>query len=228
MSPDSHDSKTLNAYLHLLEGKGVQTGSIYKRKHFLQYLLSRLKDKPQTRQSYGEAMELALITVANEENIHYFRGIAREFYHFWMNDLKAIALFNTMDNYIEPFQIEVSETLDELVEKIRTIEWTAKEAKPLHAYTAVLAQQGAKQKSLERREKIAKILLLVLHGYPVNSATYHAAVEAITPLFSHKDTKRFFLHIAREFFYFWIGDTSATARVNFQPTDYQKGPDTKS
>jgi hypothetical protein len=59
-----------------------------------------------------------------------------------------------------------------------------------------------------------KLLLVRLKDAPDKShRIYRIAVDATIPLFTMKETRKLFLTVVREFYYFWIGDPEAASYI---------------
>ena len=213
------DAEALEAYSNLLQSKGASKSSIYSRQHFLRYTLVKLKGKKKDAKSYGDAILIALKTIANNETLYFFRAVGREFYPFWVNDLKSISLMNATGGFTrEPAKIQIDETLVELGKKLDDLPWEERETDLIHSYLKVLKTQGADFRSMRFRQKLLKLLVFKLRGLPMDGIAYRAVVDAILTLLPPKNAqyRTLFLQMAREFYYFWSGDTSAASHVHHQ------------
>jgi len=83
------EEKALSAYIKFLQGKNVSSEAIALRAKFLEKLTILLQGKS-TREEYGSALETALKVEGNIER-HQQLNIAREFFPFWIGDVKMIA-----------------------------------------------------------------------------------------------------------------------------------------
>jgi hypothetical protein len=138
--------------------------------------------------------------------------VAREYFPFWINDLKAVTLLSkvvTEDALPidwKPIHVELSQlwnTVDQ--EKFGTAEaWAIK------AYTKALRNENAEQTLIDTRLKLVKILLVRIKDAPVkDNKAFRVAVDATLPLFELKKNRRLFLAVVREFFHFWSGNPDA-------------------
>ena len=67
---------------------------------------------------------------------------------------------------------------------------------------------------IEARVNLAKLLLLRLRDAPeVDDKYFRIAVDTTVPLFTMKETKRLFLIVVREYYYFWAGSPNAAKQV---------------
>lgn len=202
----NREKKAIHAYLKLLENKGAKSGVLYKRSLFLDQFSHLLTAKALNRTSYGIALDDLMKTIpADKWNDSLVT--AREFYPFWMNDIKAIAKFNTQSEFdVEPIQWKPLQTsIKSLTAGLENKKFNVSETRHLMAYTQTLQDKGADSSIIQTRVNLAKILLLQLRGAPDEDArVYRKAVDLTLPLFKIDETKKLFLFVIREFYYFWI------------------------
>ncbi len=91
------EEKALSAYIKFLQGKNVSSEAIALRAKFLEKLTILLQGKS-TREEYGSALETALKVEGNIER-HQQLNIAREFFPFWIGDVKMIARMSETYGY---------------------------------------------------------------------------------------------------------------------------------
>lgn len=205
------EQQALEVYFKLLTVKGFGPETFVQRTSFLNKLLPLLADKEPGGGEYHLAIEVMMDSVA-EEDWPESLVIAREYYPFWINDLKAVAQFNkatTKDQLPidwKPIQVTLSSlwhTVDQ--EKFSTTDsWAIK------GYTKALRNENADQTLIDTRIKLAKILLVRLKDAPDKSnKIYRTTVDATLPLFEVKKNRRLFLVVVREFFHFWSGNPDA-------------------
>src|SRR5690606_39253236 len=127
-------------------------------------------------------------------------AVAREYYPFWANDMKAVTLFNqtTEEDILpidwKPIKVDLAtlwHTIDE--EKFsRTDSWALK------AYSKALEQHIDDKTLVEARLTLAKLLLIRLSTAPdTSSKTYRVAPDATQPLFHIKENRSLFLTVIR-------------------------------
>lgn len=199
------EKEAVNAYLKLLQNRGAASGTLYKRSLFLDRLTEHLVGKPVTRTSYGHALDKAITTVSLIDK-YDCQNTAREFYPFWMNDIKAIAAFDLHFGYdIQSINWRpLPGSLDSITKNLDKENFNEDEAKSLKLYTEDLRRRGAEELVIETRIKLAKIILVCLKSAPANNnKTYRIAVDATLPLFQVKEIKQLFLTVIREFYFFW-------------------------
>lgn len=209
------EKAAINAYLKLLESKGASAAVLYKRSSFLDKLSLELADKVLDTNQYREVIE-SVMANASTEDWHEHLTAAREFYPFWLENIKAIAAHN-----ISPgFEVKATPwtplqtTLKELWDSLETAKFEASENWPLKAYTKALRDEGAEQTLVDTRIKLAKIIILRLRDAPEkNNKSYRTAVDLTLPLFNIKSNRGLFLVVVREFYYFWTGSPDAAGRV---------------
>lgn len=199
------EKEAISAYLKLLQNKGAKSGLLYKRSLFLDQLSPLLADKHLDRTAYGEALDI-LMKAIPADLWHEGLNAAREFYPFWMKDIKAIAAFGAQSGFnIQPLEWKPKQTtLKALTDGLKKEQFSVTETRHLMAYTHALKDKSADKSIINNRLKLAQILLLRLRDAPANdSRVYRAAVDLTLPLFNEQETKQLFLFVIREFYYFW-------------------------
>jgi hypothetical protein len=215
MTIEPREQEALEVYIKLLTNKGFGPDTFVPRINFLNKLVPFLADKDLNGRIYRAAIEQVMDTV-DEADWPESLIVAREYFPFWMNDLKAVALLNKVSTVDalpidwQPQHIELSalwHTVDS--EKFDTTDSWA-----LKAYTKALRDENAEQLLIETRVKLAKILLVRMREAPdKNNKVYRVTVDATLPLFEVKKNRRLFLVVVREFFHFWSGNPDANQFV---------------
>ncbi|WP_232415336.1 hypothetical protein [Methylotenera sp. 73s] len=205
------EQQALEVYFKLLTVKGFGPETFVQRTSFLNRLLPLLADKTTNGGEYRLAIETMMDTVA-EADWPESLVISREYYPFWINDLKAVANFcksTTKDQLpIEWKPVEV--TLSNLWHNVDQEKFSTTDSWALKAYTKALRNENAEQTLIDTRLKLSKILLVRLRDAPDKSnKIYRTAVDATLPLFEVKKNRRLFLVVVREFFHFWAGNPDA-------------------
>jgi hypothetical protein len=209
------EKEAIDAYFKLVQAKGADNATLKKRVLFLEQLSEHLAEKNVTGQDYREAVE-ALMETIPPEDWHPSLTTAREYFPFWMHDIKAIAAHNRFPGFdIPPNQWRpATTTLKMLTASLETEKFETSETWPIKAYTQALRHEGAELPLVETRVKLAKMMLLRLRGVPErNHKLYRIAVDLTLPLFSNKASRRLFLVVVREFYHFWIGNPDAASKV---------------
>jgi hypothetical protein len=211
MTIEEREQQALEVYIKLLKSKGFGPETFVPRINFLNKLMPLLAGKTPGGGEYRIALEAIMDTVA-ESDWPESLVIAREYYPFWMNDLKAVS--NLSKNvHKDTLPIEWKPTEVALVtlwhaadqEKFGTTDSWA-----LKAYTKALRNENADQTLIDTRMKLAKILLMRLKDAPErDNKAYRTVVDATLPLFEIKKNRRLFLVVVREFFHFWSGNPDA-------------------
>ncbi len=214
-SAKSREREAADAYLKFLQAKGASSRALYLRSKFLDSFMVELTAKIQTRKEFAAALELTLSALSDDERSNAL-NTAREYYPFWMNDIKAIAMFeeyygfNVTDIQWKPKHTTLKAVTDELeVTKLNEIESQA-----LNRYRHLLIQKGANKSVIDIRTKLAKLILLRLRDAPTtNHAIYRISVDLTLPLFKTKEIKQLYLDVVREFYYFWLDDPDAEIKA---------------
>lgn len=215
MNP-TREQEAISAYLKLLQSKGATTAILHRRALFLERLSVDLADQYHDEGAeYRRALE-NLMELIPKEDWHDNLTAAREFFPFWLKDIKAIAALNVSPGFdIDPQPwVPDQVPLQELTKNLELEKFDTSENWPLKAYAQALRFEGAEQPLVDTRIKLAKLILLRLRSAPEkNGKTYRAAVDLTLPLFTIKQNRRLFLVVVREFFYFWTGNPDAASMV---------------
>ena len=211
MKIELREQQALEVYIKLLTGKGFGPDTFVPRINFLNKFMPLLANKNLNGIGYRIAIEDLMDSVA-EADWPESLVIAREYYPFWLNDLKAVAQLskNTIADTLpigwQPKYIALSalwHTVD--AEKFDTTDSWA-----LKGYNKALRFENAEQTLIDTRLKLAKIMLVRLRDAPYKSnKVYRTTVDATLPLFEVKKNRRLFLVVVREFFHFWAGNPDA-------------------
>ena len=211
----TRENEAINAYLKLLQSKGANEDVLNKRVLFLKQLSHDLAKRPLDGTEYREAVE-ALMEIVPTDDWHVNLTTAREFYPFWVQDIKAITILNVNPGFdVEPLAWKpLPASLKSLTDSLATEKFDASENWPLKAYSQALRQEGSEQELVDTRVKLAKIILIRLKNAPLkNHKAYRTAVDLTLPLFNMKQNRRLFLVVVREFYHFWSGNPDASSMV---------------
>jgi len=215
MADTDREFLALTAYLKLMSNKGAESANLEQRKQFLLLLIPAIAAQPQLPDVFRKHVEQALQAV---EKVHwpFLHNVALEYYRFWVNDIKAIAALHASGGYeISPVVAPVpTEDLKTLWNNLDKAQFSITEKWPLKAYTAALKDEGAKPGVIETRTRLVKLLLLRLREVDDRSGDhYRIAVHALLPLFEMRETRKMYLAVVREFYYFWIGNPDAARYI---------------
>jgi hypothetical protein len=211
----TREKEAISAYLKLLQTKGAVTHLLYEHSLFLDKFAEKLAGKALGRAGFSAALDAVMETIPTDD-WHISLNIAREFYPFWMKDIKTIANFNLHYGFdVDSIQWKpLATSLKSLMDSLDKVELEDVEIYPLYAYQLALRHNGAEKTLVDTCVKLAKIILLRLRDAPVkNNKTYRTAVDVTLPLFRIKETKQFFLIVVREFYNFWSENPDAANMV---------------
>ena len=207
----SREKEAISAYLKLLQAKGATTNVLYKHSLFLDKLAVSLANKPLEPVIYSKVIDTALQTVPADD---WYTNIntAREFYPFWIKDIKAIAAFNLNYGFdVAAIQWKpLATSLKALIDSLATESFDTAESWPLKAYAQAMREQGAEPSLVDTRIKLAKVMVIRLRDAPIkNHKSYRTAADLTLPLFKMIEAKQLFLLVVREFYNFWTGNPNA-------------------
>lgn len=211
MNIDPREKQAMEVYIKLLTGKGFGPETFVPRVSFLNKLMPLLANKELNGREYRTAIETIMDTIANDDWPESL-VVAREYYAFWINDLKAVSLFSKNATE-DPLPIDwkpIEVTLSSLWYTVDAEKFGTTDSWALKGYTKALRDENADQTLVDTRLKLAKVLLVRLRDAPdKNNKIYRTAVDATLPLFEVKKNRRLFLVVVREFFHFWAGNPEA-------------------
>ena len=218
----SREKEAISAYLKLLQAKGATTNVLYKHSLFLDKLAVSLANKPLEPVIYSKVIDTALQTVPADD---WYTNIntAREFYPFWIKDIKAIAAFNLNYGFdVAAIQWKpLATSLKALIDSLATESFDTAESWPLKAYAQAMREQGAEPSLVDTRIKLAKVMVIRLRDAPIkNHKSYRTAADLTLPLFKMIEAKQLFLLVVREFYNFWTGNPNAASMLLSDDSNY--------
>ena len=208
---NAREKKAADAYLKFLQSKGASTSTLYQRSRFLDAFMIQLITKEQTRKAFAFALEETLISLPQEDRSNAL-NTAREYFPFWMNDIKAIAMFHEYYGFStkEITWKPKHATLDAVTKNLDNETFNDAETLSLKNYLQVIANLGADRTIVETRSKLVKIILIRLREAPIkNHAAYRISVDLTLPLFKTKEIRDLYLDVVREFYHFWENEPNA-------------------
>ncbi len=208
--------KAINAYVKLLEKKAVDKEAIDTRTKFVEKLVVLLADQFD-RHGYSQALQ-AMLKIEEHIDRQQQLNYAREFYPFWIGDIKSIARISEsygVDLSSAKFKsLPASLTWPE-IDALNEESLSPQENILIRDYLLNLQQQSLTDEELQARVKLAKVILLRLRDIPIkNNVAYRMAVDVTLPLFNLEDIKQRFLEAIREFFYIWIEKADPSYAAN--------------
>lgn len=207
---NQREQDALKAYLNLMERKGVSETQLIQRQFIVIRLMPYIEHIPSDGTSYRAAVD-KLFKELDEAEWAICIPVIRDYYSFWVKDIKAIAGMNQDHEFDANHKEWRPETrnLKELWETLDKVTLTNVEMTPLATYEKALRNRGADDLFIDTRRKLAKLLLLRLRDVPHKQPNaYRKVIDANLPLFTMNETHHTFLNVGREFYYFWRGDYS--------------------
>lgn len=195
----------INAYLNLLQAKGMPASELYKRSAFLDKFAVKLINKSQIAAGFSAALDEIIESIPKKGN-HETLEIAREFYPFWIQDMKMIASFNASYDFdIANIKWKpIPSSLAQLSKNIEKSTFNKNETLSLESYVQTMLDNGAEKSVVETRSKLAKLILIKLRDAPIkNNKTYRMAIDIILPLFTINEIRQLFLTVVSEFYLHW-------------------------
>lgn len=202
------EQEAVTAYLKFLKNKQVAPENLAQRTVFLNILCHELANKTLHRNEYARALNIVIRK--HPQEVHHYIKLAREFYPFWMQDIKAIAALSQSYDFHEPMiaWTPAPTSLKSLTSALAKELFNDSESAALERYHHHLHGLNEDKAFILTKIKLAKIILLRMRSSPsLDASLYRIAVDATLPLFRWKKSKQLFLYVVREFYYFWLGQT---------------------
>ena len=218
MTDQNRERVALEAYLRLLNNQGADDANQARRSALLVNLFPLLAGRPAESGVFREAVDESLSAIERNDWPFYL-ALSREYFHFWMGDVKAIAAMHAGGGFAvePPVAAHLEERLKEVWERLDREKFSVVESWPLKAYMAALRDEGADKDVVETRQKLVRLLLVQLRqAEDKNGKVYRVIVESMLPWFAMKETRYLFLAVVREFFYFWVGDPEAAGHIQLE------------
>jgi hypothetical protein len=217
IAPD-RERKALEAYFNLLKSKGADDENLAHRSTLLDKLLPLLTGQPAEGWFYRDVVD-DVFQLTDRSEWPFFLVLTREYFHFWMDDIKAIATLHAGGGFeVEPpVSVQTEEKLKRIWQRLDSEKFSVAEMWPLKAYSAALREEGAEKAVVETRQKLVKLLLVQLREVDEkNGKIYRGKIESMLPLFVMKETRYLFLAVVREFYHFWMGDPDAASYIQLE------------
>lgn len=204
----TREQEALNAYVKLLSSQGVSQRVLVQREFIIIRFGTFLEKIPADGSQYRHAVDRFIASIDPAE-IPAVLPVIREFFSFWVKDIKAIAAMSQAKVFNGAMPA-VMATQDELFKHWYDLDKTSlnkQEEQMLEAFHDVSLARGFDPLIFKERMRMAKFLLLSLRRVPhKQSHSYRQMVDSNLPLFSALGTQHAFLSVSREFYYFWRGD----------------------
>jgi len=207
----NREKESADAYLKFLQSKGASAGMLYKRSRFLDTFMSELKDLAQTREQYADAIQKVRKKLTKQEQADML-AITREFFPFWIGDIKAVAQFEKRYGFHAHSDQwhPKKRSLKDLRNAVDSDVFTNHENNIINKYLEKLYKNYNKLAVIQERAQLAKILLVRLRDTPdKNHVFYRKAVDLTLPLFDKK-SQTLYLNVAREFHDPWKSTPEVT------------------
>lgn len=204
----TREEEAQKAYVKLLTGQGVSQRVLIQREFVIIRLSAFLKDIPCDGSHYRNAVDRFIASIDPAE-IPTILPVVREFFSFWVGDIKAIAAMSQAKVFNGSMPVAMA-TQDELFKHWYDLDKTAMtshETQVMDAFEQVSLVRGFEPAVFKERMRMAKCLLLSLRHVPhKQSHSYRQMVDRNLPLFNALGSQHTFLSVSREFYYFWRGD----------------------
>lgn len=211
MSRDKMDD-ALDAYLSLLDSKGADGAVVAFRRSILSRLNQILRAQRGGAAVYRPAVDALLSLCAPADRAGAMIA-AREYYYFWLDDVKRLAALNASDGFTtHHVRLPVLADLQQLQQRM-TDEGFTDFPPSLDLYLGQLYEQGCDETTLSARAALIRPLLYLLHGHPHHPDSFRTAIDAMLLHLADGPSRDGFVAIAREFFYYWLSFPGAGVRA---------------
>ncbi len=208
----TREEEAQKAYVKLLTGQGVSQRVLVQREFVIIRLSAFLKDIPCDGSHYRQAVDRFIASMDPAE-ILAILPVVREFFSFWVRDIKAIAAMSQAKVFNGTTPVTMA-TQDELFKHWYDLDkttMTSQEEQVMDTFKQVSMVRGFEPAVFKQRMRMAKCLLLSLRQVPYKqSHSYRQMVDRNLPLFNALGSQHTFLSVSREFYYFWRSDMLKT------------------
>ena len=204
----TREEEAQKAYVKLLTGQGVSQRILVQREFIILRLSSFLAGIPCDGSHYRQAVDHFIASIDTAE-IPAVLPVVREFFSFWVRDIKAIAAMSQarLFNGAAPVSLITQDELFKHWYELDKMVVTKTEVQVLEAFRYESLVKGLDPAIFKERMRMAKCLLLSLRSVShKQSYSYRQMVDRNLPLFMALGNQHAFLSMSREFYYFWRGD----------------------
>jgi len=204
----TREEEAQKAYVKLLTGQGVSQRVLVQREFILIRVSAFLKDIPCDGSHYRHAVDRFIASIDPAE-IPSILPVIREFFSFWVGDIKAIAAMSQAKvfNGSTPVVMVAQDELFKHWYDLDKTPMTSYETQVMETFEQVTQVRGFEPAVFKERIRMARYLLMSLrHVSFKQSHSYRQMVDRNLPLFNALGSQHTFLSVAREFYYFWRGD----------------------
>lgn len=204
----TREEEALKAYVKLLSNQGLSERVIVQREFIVMRVSAFLKDIPTDGTRYRHAVDRFIATIDPAE-IPTILPVIREFFSFWMRDIKAIAAMSQARVFSgsNPVSQVTHDELFKLWYELDKTTMTMLEKQTMDAFEQMTQLRGFEPALFKERMRMGKYLLLSLRDVShKQSHSYRQMVDRSLPLFNAMGAQHVFLSVSREFYYFWRGD----------------------
>lgn len=204
----NREQEALKAYVRLLSSKGISQRALIQREFIIIRLSAFLHDIPGDGSHYRHAVDRFVASIDPAETSAVL-PVVREFFSFWVKDIKAIAAMNQAQVFSGAVPA-MTASQDELFKYWYDLDKTvlsATEQGLMDVFNESCLARGLDLTMLKERMRMAKFLLVSLRAITYKqSHSYRQMVDRNLPLFNALGTQHAYLSVAREFYYFWRGE----------------------
>lgn len=216
-STEVTEQSALATYIDVLKARNLASGQIAQCRHFLRYLLTALRGKAMNGDSYREAVDY---TLKNFPEDPYFLTIVREFYAYWTGDIRTASVAAANCPFPTP---EIKGNLLVVLTRVErdavltcdvaALEYQLEQARALQSYIERLKTLGATPEQLAIRRRLLLLLMYGLRGAAKSGNDFRLVVDNLLVLFPKTEKWHLFVALARDYYYFWVGDAHASQRI---------------
>lgn len=201
------EQAALKAYIRLLASQGMSPRVLVQREFIILRLSSFLKGLPVKGSQYRQAVDQFVASIEPAE-IPAVLPVVREFFSFWIMDIKAIAAMNQAQVFkgAPPLAAATQDELFQIWYELDDTALSSQELKMMTAFKQLCTERDYDATIMKERTRMAQYLLVSLRGVKhKQSHSYRQVVDRNLPLFSALGSKHTYLSVAREFYDAWRG-----------------------
>jgi hypothetical protein len=202
--------KAVESFLDALEMQDMHD-DVAKAQSYIIQLSKHLYQFSGDSKAYRDAVNHFLGEVGVAE-MTYCQNLIREFYSFLAYEVEALSPISITKQLSQTIEIlnKRKQSFQDIWNDIDMEIFSNAEERILQSYYEALRATKLSIEAAETRTKIAKIIVSQLRsGNRLESDDYRIVLDRIQDTITKDTLKKLFIHVSREFYYFWIEDIDA-------------------
>lgn len=192
----------LLSFRSLLERRGYAADAVDRRVDMARRILRAIDPADTSDRGYRQAVDRVVGSLPDPASAARCQQVAREFHPCFVEGGRRIPV---APEEVPAHGGEIAvplpphEGLDDLIRQALAMQTKPAETRALKGYDAFLKREGLERGARERRQAIARLLLLGMRPLKTDGRHYRVLIERLLTLFTRDETRSYFLGVARDF-----------------------------